>query len=89
MTAIASIKSMCSSVPVVQQEVDIIDASRFSALFSVFVALKELSEYVNVVASIDKELAEVNNELSGLVADKDFRFVKCPDCGRVIEVGGI
>lgn len=89
LTAIASIKSMCSSVPVVQQEVDIIDASRFSALFSVFVALKELSEYVNVLASIDKELAEVNNELSGLVADKDFHFVKCPDCGRVIEVGGM
>ena len=58
-------------------------------MLSVFVALKELSEYVNVIASIDKELAEVNNELSSLVADKDFHFVKCPDCGRVIEVGGM
>lgn len=74
------------SMPKTTPEVPLLDGSRYDMLVTIISSIEEMSNLSTELSSIESELAKVNEELSGVVSQGGTKFVKCPDCGRMIEV---
>ena len=74
------------SMPKTTPEVPSLDSSRYDMLNAIISSIEEMSNLNTELSSIESELVKVNEELSGVVSQGGTKFVKCPDCGRMIEV---
>lgn len=86
LSTLLTIKGVAKDMPISIPEVPIIQDSRYHTLMDIISAIEEMNTLSKDITSIEKELEEINKELSNVSEQGGITFVKCPDCGRLIEV---
>lgn len=71
---------------VVQPVVNPINLGTITDLFGLNTAYREYCSLSNEIDGIDADLQRINSELESYVVESNGRFIKCPNCGEVIEV---
>ena len=88
--ALANIKAVADSLKavVVPPEVKTVDAEQLNALTGILATInainecnKAVSQYDTNLEALNKELAEMQEELS----NKGVKMVRCPSCGQIFD----